>query len=94
MVKPAGGGQVGRHIGVMFFLYVLKSKNKKFRYVGISSNVERRFAEHNSGKSNSTRGFKPFDLIHVEKFQSRIEARTREKFLKSGQGRKWLDLNI
>jgi hypothetical protein len=32
-----------------------------------------------------------FELIHRESFLDHGAAREREKFLKSGQGRKWLD---
>jgi predicted GIY-YIG superfamily endonuclease len=32
-----------------------------------------------------------FSLLHTEEFSDHTSARDREKFLKSGQGRKWLD---
>jgi len=75
----------------MIFVYVIKSQKIKFRYVGITDNLARRLLEHNFGKNNSTSFYKPFDLIYTEKYKNYKEARNREKFLKSGQGRKFLD---
>jgi putative endonuclease len=75
----------------MIFVYVIKSQKNKFRYTGITENLDRRLTEHNSGKNDSTSFYKPFDLIYTEKYKDYKEARRREKFLKSGQGRKFLD---
>jgi len=75
----------------MIFLYVIKSKVKKFRYIGITNNLTRRIRDHNSGKNKSTAPYIPFDLNFKEEYYSYEEARKRERFLKSGQGRKFLD---
>jgi len=75
----------------MVILYVIKSVNKNFRYVGITNNLYRRITQHNNGKNKSTNKFKPFTLIHKEIFPNYKEARVREIFLKSGVGRKYLD---
>jgi len=75
----------------MIFVYVIKSQNKYFRYVGITNNISRRLNDHNMGKNISTSFYKPFNLIYEEKYYDYKEARIREKFLKSGQGRKFLD---
>lgn len=75
----------------MICIYVIKSKTKKFRYVGITNNLTRRISEHNSRKNKSTLSFAPFDLVLKEEYADYLEARKREKFLKSGQGRKFLD---
>ncbi|MDD5430289.1 MAG: GIY-YIG nuclease family protein [Candidatus Omnitrophica bacterium] len=76
----------------MPFIYVLKSKHNGKRYVGYTSkNVRIRLKEHNSGNTRWTRLNRPFDLLHYEEFSNIKEAKQREKFLKSGQGRKFLD---
>lgn len=75
----------------MIFIYVIQSRGKNFRYVGITNNFFKRIKEHNSGKSKSTRPYVPFDLKLQEEYSNYSEARKREKFLKSGQGRKFLD---
>ena len=75
----------------MIYVYVIKSSIKKFRYVGITNDLDRRIKEHNSGKNKSTTLYLPFDLVLKEEYADYLEARKREKFLKSGQGRKFLD---
>jgi len=76
----------------MFNIYVLKSLKNGKRYVGYTSkSVQERFLEHNSGKNTFTRQNKPFMLIYSEEYKIKEEAMKRERFLKSGQGRKFLD---
>jgi putative endonuclease len=60
------------------------------RYVGIINNLERRLSEHRSGKTKGSQVIGEFELLHTEHFKDYTEARKREKFLKSGVGRKWL----
>ena len=74
----------------MYFVYAIKSQIKDWIYVGITSDVERRFTEHNSGKNRSTKPYKPFSLIYTEIANNREDARIREKYLKSGAGKRWL----
>jgi putative endonuclease len=71
-------------------LYVLKSKNGQ-RYVGITNDLPRRINEHRLKKSKGGQMLNDFTLLLTEEFPDYTTARTREKFLKSGQGRKWLD---
>ena len=68
-------------------VYVLQGADK--RYVGITKNVARRFAEHRSG-SHSGRLIGDFAVLHTETFPDYASARVRERFLKSGRGREWL----
>ncbi len=75
----------------MYKVYVLRSIGKGTRYVGLTKDLDRRIREHNEGKNRSTKGFTPFDLVHVEEYKDRVEARNREKYLKSGIGREYLD---
>jgi putative endonuclease len=74
----------------MFFVYAISSEVRNYIYVGLTNNVERRLEEHNNGENKSTKAYKPFRLIIVEKFETRIEARKREIFLKSGIGKEYL----
>jgi putative endonuclease len=74
----------------VFYAYVLKSlKNNRF-YYGCTNNPRRRLAEHNNGKSKYTQYIKPFKLVYFEKFKTLKEARKRETFFKSGQGREFI----
>ncbi len=74
----------------MFFVYALRSRKDGGLYIGLTSNLDRRIKEHNSGKERTTRHRRPFDLIHSESYATRIEARAREKFFKTGWGREKL----
>ena len=74
----------------MYFVYVLKSENNWRFYVGMTDNVERRIKEHNSGKTKSTKGYRPWIFFFKEEFQTRKEARVREKYLKSGTGKEYI----
>lgn len=71
-----------------FYVYILFSlKDGKF-YIGFINNLKRRLLEHANGKVNATRHRTPVKLIHYEYFINRKDAETRERFLKSGYGRK------
>jgi len=74
----------------LFYVYAISSDIRNYIYVGLTNNLERRFAEHNSGKNKTTRPYRPFVLIHSESFETREEARQREKYLKSGIGKEFL----
>ncbi|NER14247.1 GIY-YIG nuclease family protein [Leptobacterium flavescens] len=71
-------------------VYVLRSLKDNRFYVGMSVNVEKRLSEHNAGRTKSTKGYGPWELLHEEKYPDRITARKREKYLKSGYGKQWL----
>jgi putative endonuclease len=71
-------------------VYVLKGETGK-RYVVITNDLLRRLSEHHSGHSKAGQIIGKFNVIHTESFTDHKSARLREKFLKSGQGRKWLD---
>ncbi len=70
-------------------VYVLKSTDSGDLYIGSSTDVERRLGEHNAqGKRKNL--VKVWQLLYKEEFQSVILARKREKFFKTGDGRKVL----
>ena len=66
----------------MYQVYILKSINHNYSYIGTTDNIQRRFKDHNDGKSRSTKPWRPFILIHKENYQTLSEARKREWFLK------------
>ena len=43
----------------MFTVYAIKSELDGRIYVGFTDCIERRLKEHNSGKTKSTKGYKP-----------------------------------
>ena len=78
----------------MYFVYVLKSKERSYLYVGLTNNIEKRFKQHQSGQNKTTKPYRPFDLVILENFEKRIQAREREKYLKSGSGKEWIKFNL
>ncbi len=74
----------------MYTVYVLRSQKDGKRYIGYTSDLRRRLAEHNAGETKSTRWRRPFDVVYTEMFEEKTEAQRREKFFKSGAGRKEL----
>jgi putative endonuclease len=76
----------------MFYTYAIKSKERNYIYVGLTNNPDRRIAEHNYKKEKTTRSYAPFMTILIEKYETRVEARKREKYLKSGIGKEFLKL--
>ncbi|MFY9457414.1 MAG: GIY-YIG nuclease family protein [Candidatus Spechtbacterales bacterium] len=72
------------------FVYAIKSLTKNYIYVGLTNNTERRINQHQKGKEKTTRPYRPFMLILIEEYPSRIKARKREKYLKSGVGKEFL----
>lgn len=74
----------------MWYVYVLKSVINNRLYTGSTNNWQRRFEEHNLGKSKYTRITRPFVLVYREEYKTRLEARRRERFLKTGKGREFL----
>ncbi|PIP12581.1 MAG: endonuclease [bacterium (Candidatus Stahlbacteria) CG08_land_8_20_14_0_20_40_26] len=72
-----------------YYLYALVNDNGRI-YVGISCNPQKRLREHNSGKTKSTKGYRPWSIFFVEQYNSRRQAREREKYWKSGTGKERL----
>ena len=66
----------------MHYVYVIKSINHQFHYIGETSDLRRRFKEHNAGKNFSTKPYLPFELIYYEAYKSSDDALVRERKLK------------
>lgn len=65
-----------------YFVYLLKSQSTDRYYVGITDNLKRRLGEHNSGKNISTKRFGNHSLVWFKEYNSTIDARKHEKWLK------------
>ena len=74
----------------MHFIYVLKSRRDGKHYYGLTNNLEKRLSEHNAGSVLSTKSRLPLDLVYFEKVENISLARKREKYFKSGFGRKYI----
>jgi len=77
-----------------YYVYVLECSNGS-HYIGQTQNIEKRWIEHIHGKGAEwTKKYPPVKLVHWEEFDTRKEAVKREKYLKTGFGRKWLKREI
>ncbi|HIP48757.1 MAG TPA: GIY-YIG nuclease family protein [Lutibacter sp.] len=74
----------------MYFVYILHSTSFKHTYTGMTQDVDKRLFQHNLGQNKSTKAYTPWVIIHVEEFNTRDQARKREKYLKSGVGREFI----
>lgn len=74
----------------MYYVYVIQSnKNKQF-YTGFTRGLQNRLREHNAGRVPSTKERGPFELIYYEACLNEQDALAREKYLKSGMGKRYL----
>ncbi len=78
----------------MFSTYILYSIAFDRYYVGMTENIKTRLSYHNSGKVKSTKAFMPWTIKYCENYSTRLEARAREKYLKSAAGRRWRKNNL
>jgi putative endonuclease len=73
---------------MQFYTYILYSQVSKKFYIGETQDLEKRLLLHNSGKVNSTKKYKPYDLIWYMSFDSRALAMERERKLKNLKSQK------
>ena len=71
----------------IWWVYVLRSLKNGRHYTGSTDDLPRRLDEHGRGKTRYTRYAGPFELLYKEPVANRLQARRRERYLKSGQGR-------
>lgn len=74
----------------MFYTYILRSKRDNNWYTGSTRDLRQRVLEHNQGKVFSTKYRMPLELIYYEACTNEQDARAREKYLKSGMGKRYL----
>ena len=74
----------------MFTVYVLLSYSTNRFYVGQTGNLERRLYEHYNGCARYTKNRGPWALVYSEEWGTRGEAMERERYLKTGEGKRWL----
>lgn len=74
----------------MHHVYVIESESNRKWYIGYTTDPKRRLAEHNRHKNVSTAKEKKWKLIYCETYVNKMDALGREKFLKSGSGRRFL----
>jgi putative endonuclease len=78
----------------MYYVYVLHSLADEGLYIGFTGNLRRRLKEHQGGESFATSFRGPWKLIYYEAYLEQADAEGRERFLKSGGGRRFLDTQL
>lgn len=74
----------------MYFTYVLLSEKDSKHYVGFTNDLVKRIREHNQGIVESTKDRRPLKLVYYEACLSKEKAIKREKYFKTGFGRRFL----
>ena len=78
-----------------YVVYILESVNEKLHYTGFTSDLVSRIQSHNGLSSKGfTKRYRPWVVIYVEFFELKSKAMQREKYFKSGAGRRWLEENL
>jgi len=72
------------------YVYVLRSLRDDGLYTGYSSDLKKRFREHQEGIVTSTKSRGPFELIFYEAYRNKYDAIRREKYLKTSKGKNTL----
>lgn len=72
----------------MKYVYLLQSiSHPEQRYVGLTTDIDKRLAAHNAGQSTHTAKYRPWKLVTYLAFSDEKQAAEFEKYLKSGSGR-------
>jgi putative endonuclease len=79
-----------RDLRAMFYTYVLQSQKDGKWYTGSTKDLRKRLNEHNTGRVFSTKNRGPFEVIYYEACCNESDARYREKYLKTGMGKRYL----
>ena len=74
----------------MFYVYLLQSVKDNQLYAGFTNNLKRRILKHNAGKVFSTKSRRPLKLVYCEVCLNEQDARQREKYFKTGVGKRFV----
>ncbi len=74
----------------MTYVYVLRSLSTGNFYTGCTSDLRARFQQHLSNTVTSTKNRGPFEITYYEACTDRLDAYAREKYLKTGMGKRYL----
>jgi Predicted endonuclease containing a URI domain len=74
----------------MHYVYVMRSLADDGFYIGYTRDLRKRFAQHAKGTAVATARRRPWKLIYYEAYIEQADAIGRERYLKSGAGRRFL----
>lgn len=76
------------------YVYVLLSEKDNNLYIGYTTDIKKRLAEHNAKRNFSTKARAPLSLIYAEACVDEDDAKRREDYLKTTQGGRLLKLRL
>jgi putative endonuclease len=77
-------------IDKMYYTYILESQKDSDLYIGWTNDLKSRFLEHIKGNVLATKDRRSLKLIYYEACLSKEVAIKREKYFKTGFGRRFL----
>ncbi len=77
----------------VFYAYAIRSHFHGRTYIGQTNDLNKRLQSHNSGHVRSTAKDRPWELLAIEEFDTREEARWLERQLKKSRGKReaWIN---
>ena len=78
----------------MHYVYILFSEKDNKLYIGYTNNLRSRLEKHNAKKVQATKSRVPLKLIYYEAYLDEWDAREKEKFFKTGWGRKYIQTKL
>ncbi|OGE86201.1 MAG: hypothetical protein A3J48_01350 [Candidatus Doudnabacteria bacterium RIFCSPHIGHO2_02_FULL_46_11] len=79
---------------MFFYTYVLQNTVNKSLYIGYTSNLKRRLEEHETNHRFTNKFHKPFKLIYYEACTKMVDAKRRESYFKTTQGKRFLKIRL
>jgi len=78
----------------MSYVYVLRNAHNGRFYTGSTEDLRKRLIQHQEGGARYTKTRGPYELIYYEACVDISDAQAREKYLKSGMGKRYLKNRI
>ena len=78
----------------MFYVYILHSQKDGKLYIGYTDDLRKRIGKHQKGFVAATKHRRPLELIYYEAYKEESDAEQREKYLKGGNGRSLLKIQL
>ncbi len=73
-----------------YYVYILQSQKDRYWYTGFTVDLRKRFNQHNKNVIGWTKNRGPFEFIYYEACKNITDERSREKYFKSGMGKRYL----
>ncbi|TKC06575.1 GIY-YIG nuclease family protein [Pedobacter polaris] len=74
----------------MYITYILQSEKSGRFYIGHTEDISKRLFRHNNGMVAATKNKGPWKVVHIEQFETKIQANRRELEIKSKKSRTYV----